>query len=196
MIFSFFPESQRNNWENSELQQQRFSFMLQSDGSLNITGLIFYIMYITYDHLAYNGKGQQFYYTHWHFNIPIQKPIAKFFIVWTDMLVPRLSDSNPYSDVELRPWTFQWDLTLYLLIWTVSHINRSLHHWAGNQGLSQYSHSHVSGTMFMCIYVCHRTAWINSFTRAPGWISPLKVPPIIIQGLVGIAKPNNMNKQV
>ncbi len=37
------------------------------------------------------------------------------------------SDSNPYSGVELRPWTFQWDLTLYLLIWTVSHMNRSLH---------------------------------------------------------------------
>ncbi len=29
-----------------------------------------------------------------------------------------LSDSNPYSGVELRPWTFQWVLTLYLLIWT------------------------------------------------------------------------------
>ena len=23
-----------------------------------------------------------------------------------------ISDSNPYSGVELRPWTFQWDLTL------------------------------------------------------------------------------------
>ncbi len=39
------------------------------------------------------------------------------------------SDSNPYSGVELRPWTFQWDLTLHLLIWTVPHINRSLHYW-------------------------------------------------------------------
>ncbi len=27
-----------------------------------------------------------------------------------------ISDSNPYSGVELRPWTFQWDLTLHLLI--------------------------------------------------------------------------------
>ncbi len=35
------------------------------------------------------------------------------------------SDSQLYSGVELRPWTFQWDLTLYFLIWTVSHINRS-----------------------------------------------------------------------
>ena len=43
--------------------------------------------------------------------------------------VPKLSDSYPYSGVELRPWTFQWDLTLHLLIWTVLHINRSLHHW-------------------------------------------------------------------
>ncbi len=40
-----------------------------------------------------------------------------------------LSDSKLYSGVELRPWTFQWDLTLQLLIWTVSHINRSLHQW-------------------------------------------------------------------
>ncbi len=39
----------------------------------------------------------------------------------------QISDSNPYSGVELRPWTFQWDLTLYLLIWTVSHINRNFH---------------------------------------------------------------------
>ncbi len=23
-----------------------------------------------------------------------------------------ISDSNPYSGVELQPWTFQWDLTL------------------------------------------------------------------------------------
>ncbi len=41
----------------------------------------------------------------------------------------QFSDSNLYSGVELRPWTFQWDLTLHLLIWTVSHINRSLRHW-------------------------------------------------------------------
>ncbi len=38
-----------------------------------------------------------------------------------------ISDFNPYSGVELQPWTFQWDLTLHSLIWTVSHINRSLH---------------------------------------------------------------------
>ena len=38
-----------------------------------------------------------------------------------------ISDSKLYSGVELRPWTFQWDLTLYLLIWIVSHINRSVH---------------------------------------------------------------------
>ena len=44
-----------------------------------------------------------------------------------------LSDSNRYSGVELRPWTFQWDLTLHLLIWTVSHINRSLHNWYGKR---------------------------------------------------------------
>ena len=41
----------------------------------------------------------------------------------------KFSDSNPYSGVELRPWTFQWDLTLHLLIWTVLHINRYLHQW-------------------------------------------------------------------
>ena len=35
-------------------------------------------VYTTYDHSAYNGKGQQFYYTHCNFNIPIQMPIAKF----------------------------------------------------------------------------------------------------------------------
>ena len=34
-----------------------------------------------------------------------------------------------HSGVELWPWTFQWDLTLHLLIWTVLHINRCLHHW-------------------------------------------------------------------
>ncbi len=39
------------------------------------------------------------------------------------------SDSNLYSGVEMRPWTFQWNLTLHLLIWTVSHINRSVHQW-------------------------------------------------------------------
>ncbi len=39
------------------------------------------------------------------------------------------SDSQLYSGVELRPWTFKWDLTLYLLIWIVSHINRSVHQW-------------------------------------------------------------------
>ena len=43
-----------------------------------------------------------------------------------------ISDSYPYSGVELRPWTFQWDLTLYLLTWTVSHINRYLHQWYGH----------------------------------------------------------------
>ncbi len=31
-----------------------------------------------YDRLPYNGKGQQFYHTHCHFNIPVQKPIATF----------------------------------------------------------------------------------------------------------------------
>ncbi len=40
-----------------------------------------------------------------------------------------VNDSQLYSGVELRPWTFQWDLTLYLLIWTVLHINRSVHQW-------------------------------------------------------------------
>ncbi len=40
-----------------------------------------------------------------------------------------LSDAKLYSGVELRPWTFQWDLTLYLLIWIVSQINRSVHQW-------------------------------------------------------------------
>ncbi len=40
-----------------------------------------------------------------------------------------VSDSKPYSGVELRPWTFQWDLTLHLLIWILSHINRSVHQW-------------------------------------------------------------------
>ncbi len=39
-----------------------------------------------------------------------------------------LSDFN-FSGVNLRPWTFQWDLTLYLLIWTVLHINISVHQW-------------------------------------------------------------------
>ncbi len=37
------------------------------------------------------------------------------------------SDSKLYSGVELWPWTFLWDLILYLLLWTVPHINRSLH---------------------------------------------------------------------
>ncbi len=41
----------------------------------------------------------------------------------------KFSDSNSYSGLELQPWTFQWDLTLHLLIWTVLHINRSLHQW-------------------------------------------------------------------
>ena len=45
----------------------------------------------------------------------------------------KVSDSNPYSGVTLRPWTFQWYLTLHLLIWTVSHINRSLHQWSHNE---------------------------------------------------------------
>ncbi len=31
----------------------------------------------TYGHLAYNRKGQQFYYTHINFNLPKQKPIEK-----------------------------------------------------------------------------------------------------------------------
>ena len=39
------------------------------------------------------------------------------------------SDSNPYSGAELRPWTFQWDLTLYLLTWTMLHIYSSFHQW-------------------------------------------------------------------
>ncbi len=33
------------------------------------------------------------------------------------------------TTVELQPRTFQWDLTLYLLIWIVSHINKSEHQW-------------------------------------------------------------------
>ncbi len=92
-----------------------------------------------------------------------------------------LSDSNPYSGVELRPWTFQWDLTLrgpnlffkkrydleappqvgqvkvnqiqkktfyfilvasslHLLIWTVSHINRSLHQWFAFRTPQHFTH--------------------------------------------------------
>ncbi len=46
-----------------------------------------------------------------------------------------VSHFNPYSCVELRPWTFQWNLTLHLLIWTVSHINISLHQWCLTLGL-------------------------------------------------------------
>ncbi len=55
---------------------------------------------------------------------------------WQTMLIGtfNFSDSTSYLGVELRPWTFQWDLTLYLLIWIVSHINRSLHHWFFDQG--------------------------------------------------------------
>ncbi len=48
---------------------------------------------------------------------------------WTPYM-RHLSDSNLYSGVELQPWTFQWDLTLYLLLWTVLHINRSVHQWS------------------------------------------------------------------
>ena len=44
-------------------------------------------------------------------------------------LVNNVSDSKLYSGVELRPWPFQWDLTLHLLIWTVLHINRSVYQW-------------------------------------------------------------------
>ncbi len=39
------------------------------------------------------------------------------------------SNSNSYSCVKLQAWTFQWDLTLQLLTWTVLHINKSLHQW-------------------------------------------------------------------
>ncbi len=34
------------------------------------------VEHVTCEHLAYYGKGQQFSYTHYHFNIPIEKPIA------------------------------------------------------------------------------------------------------------------------
>ena len=53
----------------------------------------------------------------------------------TPIITPQFhfSDSKLYSGVELRPWTFQWDLTLYLLIWTVSHINRSVHQWFSSE---------------------------------------------------------------
>ncbi len=43
--------------------------------------------------------------------------------------ISHFSYSKLYSGVELRTWTFQWDLTLHLLIWTVSHINRYVHQW-------------------------------------------------------------------
>ena len=61
--------------------------------------------------------------------------LLTFLAIWSksctsgSLATKDLSDSNPYSGVELRPWTLQWDLTLHLLIWTVSH--RSLHHWSG-----------------------------------------------------------------
>ena len=49
--------------------------------------------------------------------------------------VHHISDSKLYSGVELRPWTFQWDLTLHLLIWTVLHINRYVHQWYADIGM-------------------------------------------------------------
>ncbi len=48
-------------------------------------------------------------------------------LMW--ILWSHFSDSNPNLGVEFWPWTFQWDLTLHLLIWTVLHINRSHHQW-------------------------------------------------------------------
>ena len=46
----------------------------------------------------------------------------------------QLSDSKLYLGVESRPWTFQRDLSLYLLIWNVLHISRSVHQWVVRWG--------------------------------------------------------------
>ncbi len=60
---------------------------------------------------------------------------AAYMLTWHYMyltfeqLIYHVSDGEIYSGAELTSWTFQWDLTLQLLIWSVLHINGSLHHW-------------------------------------------------------------------
>ncbi len=74
------------------------------------------------------------------------------------------SDSKLYSGVELRPWTFLWDLTLYLLIWTVSHINRSVHHWACKARKVHLMHWKIEMQSEMQIRRCH------FYSPRPFWI--------------------------
>ena len=57
--------------------------------------------------------------SHYHYHVMF------FLVFWVDLLL--FSDCKLYSGVKLQPWTFQWDLTSYLLIWTVLHINRPVH---------------------------------------------------------------------
>ena len=79
------------------------------------------------------------------FNAFKGKNLGRLWLTYTelqgDFYMLQLSGSNPYSGVELQPWTFQWDLTLHLLIWTVSHINRSLHHWTHDWWLRNDTHT-------------------------------------------------------
>ncbi len=75
--------------------------------------------------LGYNGIGQQFYYTHCHFNIPIQKPTL-------------VSHKGTAKFIDCRS-----------VVARLKHVNWYVGTGTGNQGSSQYSHSHVTGTMFM-----------------------------------------------
>ncbi len=65
--------------------------------------------------------------------------------------------------VELRPWTFQWDLTLKLLIWTVSHINRSLHQWVIENWLMLLTNSTLT-----CLST-QRSSQDRKFTLSQFW---------------------------
>ncbi len=81
--------------------------------------------------------------------------------------ITEFSDSNPYSGVELQPWTFQWDLALHLLIWTVLHINRSLHHWIIEGNVQLGLHHFASYLRIYGMYI------VGHFTLAPSAHAPL-----------------------
>ncbi len=76
-------------------------------------------------------------------NVLIQKVIPLIHVI-------RIHRTCVWKSPVIPSSTFQWDLTLYLLIWTVSHINRVVHQWTWSLTSFTWS-AHRKGSYLMLL---------------------------------------------